>query len=376
MQIRSFTLDMGSSHLLRQQQSSRTQFTPRTSTAAATDRQTDTVDLQSATDTLDLNSATGQAALHTATRTLSHSQTESQTGAVNLPKPGRTVSANEPAATAQPLSEQDLPPLLSLAKQILEKVLGIHFTLYNGKLVPDDGSSAPSTSAGTPAPAADKSGTQTTSSQYREQEQTDFSANGSITTADGQTISFQLDSRLQRDYQTSSTVTRQVGASGSVDPLMITLPDGNGRFSGASVSFDLQNNGSQVSLPFVSGGGWLVWDKRHDGKVSDGSQLFGPQSGNGFGDLAQLDSNHDGVIDSSDAAYADLKVWTGVDAKGNAQLATLSSLHIGAILLPSVATPFSLRDGGNREQGEVKRSGVYLTEDGQAGRISQVDIAA
>jgi hypothetical protein len=257
---------------------------------------------------------------------------------------------------------------LDLTKQILEKAFGVRFTLLDGQLLADGGAAA-GQSAAVPVRAQ---GIQTDTTREQEQEQTSFSASGSVTTTDGQIFTFQLDSLMQRNYQGNSSTTRHVG---TVDPLMITLPDGGGRLNGASVSFNLQGTGQKVALPFMSGGGWLVWDKNHDGKISDGSQLFGPQSGDGFNDLAALDSNHDGVIDAGDPVYADLKVWTGVDSQGNDQLTSLAALHIGAILLPSVATPFSLRDTQNRTQGEVSRSGVYLTDNGQAGCVSQIDIA-
>ena len=52
----------------------------------------------------------------------------------------------------------------------------------------------------------------------------------------------------------------------------------------------------------------------------------------------------------------------------------LKELGIGAILLPSVDTPFSIKDANNQSQADVRRSGVYLTEDGKAGRVSQVDV--
>ncbi|WP_215777896.1 hypothetical protein [Paludibacterium sp. B53371] len=310
-----------------------------------------------------------------------------QTGASTQRSQISTASTASPAAasstagSAQEMADDSsIPPLLNLAKMILEKVMGVHFSLYHGKLQPDpstDNAEATTTPAApntTPA-NREQSGWLITRQHTQEQEQSSFQANGSITTADGQVFAFQLNSSLQRSFEQTSESVRRLNAHGSIDPLMITLPRDETRFSGASVKFDLQANGQLVDLPFASQGGWLVWDKNHDGKMTDGRQLFGPQSGNGFADLARQDSNHDQVIDSSDPVFADLKVWTGMDSQGKAQLASLSSLQIGAILLPSIDTPFSLRDSDNQSQGEVRRSGVYLTEQGQAGLISQVDVS-
>ena len=102
--------------------------------------------------------------------------------------------------------------------------------------------------------------------------------------------------------------------------------------------------------------------------------MFGPQSGNGFSDLAQLDSNHDGVLDEADPAFAQLKLWTGVDSNGKDQLQSLKQVNIGAILLPSVSSPFTIKDPQNHAVAALSRSGVYLTEDGKAGQISQIDV--
>lgn len=291
------------------------------------------------------------------------------------------VATSATGSTQEMADENSIPPLLNLAKMILEKVMGVHFSLYHGKLQPDPSADHVETAGSTSSPDAsptrqEQGGWQITRQQTLEQEQSNFQAHGSITTADGQVFSFQLNSTLQRSFESSSESVRRLNANGSIDPLMITLPQDETHFSGASVKFDLQANGQQIDLPFASQGGWLVWDKQHDGKITDGRQLFGPQSGNGFADLARQDSNHDQVIDSSDPVFAALRVWTGMDRQGNALLLPLSALQIGAILLPSIETPFSLRNSNNQSQGEVRRSGVYLTEQGVAGQISQVDVSA
>ena len=45
------------------------------------------------------------------------------------------------------------------------------------------------------------------------------------------------------------------------------------------------------------GDGLLAYDRNADGKANDGRELFGPQSGDGFGELAALDSDGNGAID-------------------------------------------------------------------------------
>ena len=59
--------------------------------------------------------------------------------------------------------------------------------------------------------------------------------------------------------------------------------------------------------------GWLALYE--NGKI----QLFGLQTGNGFIELAKLDSNQDGVLDANDAAFAKLKVWTDKNQDASVQ---------------------------------------------------------
>jgi hypothetical protein len=51
--------------------------------------------------------------------------------------------------------------------------------------------------------------------------------------------------------------------------------------------------------------GLLVIDKNLDGKVNDGSELFGPSTGDGFEKLARYDEDRNGWIDEG-AQHASL----------------------------------------------------------------------
>ncbi|WP_156183875.1 hypothetical protein [Chromobacterium sp. LK1] len=309
----------------------------------------------------------------------------SQQPAASAPaSPSSDVSLSPGGVNASAKDQQladGMTPMLGLIKDILEKVLGVKFKVVDGTLQKDDGKSGDSNaSAPTPqnAPTASAlprfGGSIQQSYDYKESESMGFSAKGSIKTQDGREFNFSLDVQMSRSFEYHSSSSLQYGSGGSpTDPLMLTLGDEAGSFSGASVSFDLQSNGQKTQLPFIDHGGWLALDRSGDGKINDGSELFGTQSGNGFADLAKLDSNGDGVLDDGDPAFAQLKLWSGRDADKD-QLMGLKELGIGAILLPSVDTPFSIKDANNQSQADVRRSGVYLTEDGKAGRVSQVDV--
>ena len=102
--------------------------------------------------------------------------------------------------------------------------------------------------------------------------------------------------------------------------------------------------------------GLLALDRNHDGLINDGSELFGSstilpsgqKAADGYVALKAMDSNSDGVIDSQDAGWADLRVWTDKNSDGVSQageLATLGSL--GIVKLDLAATPASVSENGN-----------------------------
>ena len=61
---------------------------------------------------------------------------------------------------------------------------------------------------------------------------------------------------------------------------------------------------------------FLALDLNGDGRINNGSELFGALSGNGFADLAQYDSDANGWIDENDEIFQRLKVWSGADDGG------------------------------------------------------------
>jgi hypothetical protein len=103
----------------------------------------------------------------------------------------------------------------------------------------------------------------------------------------------------------------------------------------SGVQFDLLANGQPVQTGWVgSGDGLLVMDRNNDGTINDGSELFGSSTVladgskaiDGYQALAQLDTNHDGVISSADAQFARLGVWVDGNADGSTGLGEVKSL--------------------------------------------------
>lgn len=208
-----------------------------------------------------------------------------------------------------------------------------------------------------------------------EAEQTTFSAQGVVKTSDGREIRFDLQLAMSREYYEESNVSIRAGDAVRKDPLVINLNGTSVQLTDVKFAFDIDADGKQDSISFVApGSGFLALDLNNDGKINDGNELFGAKSGDGFGDLAKYDSDGNQWIDENDAVYTDLRIWTR-DLAGNDRLTTLSAQQVGALYLGNVATPFSIKDSSNTEQGLVQASGVYLNEDGTPGTLQQIDLS-
>jgi hypothetical protein len=125
----------------------------------------------------------------------------------------------------------------------------------------------------------------------------------------------------------------------------------------AGTRFDLHASGRVVQTGWVAPtDGLLALDRNHDGKINDGSELFGTstvlaggdKAPDGYAALRELDSDGDHLIKDSDAHWNDLKVWVDKNSDGISQereLFTPASLNIVKLDLDAQAT--SIDDNGN-----------------------------
>jgi VCBS repeat-containing protein len=124
------------------------------------------------------------------------------------------------------------------------------------------------------------------------------------------------------------------------DPLVLDLT-GNGinltTLSGSPAYFDYNGSGIPIETAWITAGEGLLVMAPADGATVTAADMLGAYSGNGFADLAALDSNGDSVINASDAAYSQLRVWVSTDGSSG-QFYTLAQLGITSIDVNSVVS--------------------------------------
>lgn len=211
--------------------------------------------------------------------------------------------------------------------------------------------------------------------RYRETEKMTFMASGVIETADGRRIDISASLRMSREYYEESSLVVRAGNAVTIDPLVINFDGQGAQLSQTRFAFDIDSNGEPDQIAMLRpGSGYLVLDRNGDGVVNDGSELFGPATGQGFAELARFDQDGNRFIDEGDSIYHQLRIWV-MNEDGSSQLFALGDKDIGAIFLGHVSTPFQLKDTNNQSLGEVVRSSIYLTEQGNVGMVQEIHLA-
>jgi hypothetical protein len=148
--------------------------------------------------------------------------------------------------------------------------------------------------------------------------------------------------------------------------------------SSTSTYFDLDNDGVRQRTGWVQGeDGILVFDKNRDGKVNNGTELFGnhtllkngTKAANGFEALREYDENKDGVIDAKDNIYNTLKLWQDGNSDGvtdTGELHTLTELGVKSINLDYTQTT------DYEEQNRIFQTSTFTTTDGATQSINDV----
>lgn len=276
-----------------------------------------------------------------------------------------------------PRDEESLEPRLELLKIIIEEMTGKKIRVYSLK---DGQSTSPLPEECTKPKEAPQENQRAGwgmeydlhESRY-EFENTSFEATGVIKTADGKEISFDLGLVMEREHLEETSVSLRAGDAVKKDPLVINFSSTAAELSDLRFSFDIDADGTADQIATLGGGsGYLALDRNGDGVINDGSELFGPTTGEGFAELAAFDDDGNGWIDEGDAIFSRLATWSG---GSDSELTSLKDSGVGAIYLGNVSTPFDLKGADNALLGSVRTTGIYVKENGIVGTVQQVDLA-
>lgn len=286
--------------------------------------------------------------------------------------------------------ELSLPSQLRLMKALIEAFTGIKITLpkqfnpQSGDQTATNATTPNNQSAAATGNPEDNRAVEVTTLSL-EQESVSFSAKGALTTKDGKVVNLNLGFAL--DYRLLSANERLTSAGKLKDPLVLNLDGLVAGFTQGTFNFDLDADGNKEEVTKLDkGSAFLAMDRNGNGQIDDGKELFGALSGNGFADLAALDQDGNGVLDEGDSQFAQLRLYRPGEA-----LLTLGEKKIGAIFLQSAATEFQhlgVDPAGQEASSDtaqatttpapspavLRQSGIYVTEDGKAGTVQQLDL--
>jgi hypothetical protein len=182
-----------------------------------------------------------------------------------------------------------------------------------------------------------------------------------------------LEDTLQNWATAADYVLRSGGYCGQ-SPLLFDLAGDGIELStlAGGTTFDLLGSGDRVQCAWSKGDdAWLTIDLNGNGQVDGAAELFGNASfgrshRDGFGALAELDGNHDGRIDASDAAFAQLRLWTDTNRDGVStpdELKRLLDVGVAAIEVEAVHSP--LWNHGSR----IPLVSRFIRTDGTTGLV-------
>ncbi|MCI5969000.1 hypothetical protein [Helicobacter sp.] len=192
-------------------------------------------------------------------------------------------------------------------------------------------------------------------------------------------ISIGISQSFMQNLQISGIGNAQGGQTPNrnvIDPLVIDY-EGNGtELSDTKMQFDLDSDGKPNQIATLKkGSGFLALDKNNDGKINNGSELFGTKSGDGFKDLSIYDSNKDGKIDKEDPIYDKLRIWTP-NSNGEGKLVGLGEKGVGVIYLNPQESEELMRGKRGDLLGIKRKSADFLYDNGGKGKIHHIDLVS
>ncbi|MCX9155158.1 hypothetical protein OPU71_03370 [Niveibacterium sp. 24ML] len=292
----------------------------------------------------------------------------------------QTASAPE---ASKPIAEDVLPTQLRLLKDLVEAMTGRTLQVFSSSALSGQ---APAETTAPPPPgdtaAPDNApeqrvgwGIEIDHTEINERyERSDFAASGRVRLEDGRELKFDFMLSMEHYEREETNISISAGDPRMKDPLILNLDSATPSATGETIRFDLIEGGTDERLPVLRGAAYLALDGDGNGRIDSGKELFGPQTDDGFAELASLDQDGNGWIDESDAAFSQLRLWRP-DPGGVGSLQSLADAGVGALYLGKVDTPFTLRTSEGSVAAAVRSSGVFLTESGEVGALQQIDVA-
>jgi hypothetical protein len=168
------------------------------------------------------------------------------------------------------------------------------------------------------------------------------------------------------------------------DPLILDLDNDGLETIGINpttpILFDHDADGVKTATGWVNpDDAFLVLDRNGNNTIDSGKELFGDATAlyaggtaaDGFAALAQEDTNHDGLVNASDARFASLRLWRDLNQDGISQageLFTLASQGITALNVASTANSQLLANGN-----QIADLGGFVRTDGSSGTLGAVE---
>ncbi|MBI5535211.1 MAG: hypothetical protein HY898_20965 [Deltaproteobacteria bacterium] len=166
-------------------------------------------------------------------------------------------------------------------------------------------------------------------------------------------------------------------------PLVLSFDGSAVQYERSGHSFELMAGRADVSATHwpTAATPWLAMDRDGNGRIDDGSELFGSstrlasgaRARNGFEALAELDDNADGVIDSQDGSWCKLVAWSDRNNDGISQPGELTAVGELGLVAISLDNQVQARcdSNGNCER---ERSSFFWNNGAGLVRGTTIDI--
>ena len=275
--------------------------------------------------------------------------------------------------------ESDLAPFERISKNILELILERFFPERNLKMHPQKEKIEDNTAELEKKLVVKREFSFERTIEYIKKDSIEFSSKAVIKTED-KDIEIDLNLSYSKEFHEKHKESLKFEEIAFLDPLVINYEGSSNALDNVSEDmtfmFDLDADGKEDELPLLkNGNGFLVIDKNGNGEIDDGTELFGPQTNDGFNELRAYDSDGNNWIDENDEIFNDLRIWTK-NENGEDSLIGLGQSGVGALFLSDIASSFTHNKSVDESIAHLKSTSIFLKEDGTAGLLTSLDFIA